>query len=231
MLTLLLHPARADTKKQEADKKKQEEKKKREKQKKLEEEKKKREEAQKKKLEAEKKKREAEKKHALKHGTFKGMVLNAQKYRLTIKNAGAKGDWKTLEVDGKTAVSGLGVGSFDKVKKGQIVVAHFTGKHARKLEVVKQAAPPPKLVGKKEHFHGAVEKVVADHYGDTGHIWVKNAKGQTRQFHVHNETTIDLKEKGKKPSFQDLWGLIKKKGEKVKITHVGKEAVHIDFRL
>ncbi len=165
--------------------------------------------------------------HKGKPETFNGMILATAKGSITIKNSAPKGDWKSVNVDGKTKIFGLGVKSFNQVKKGQIVTVHYTGKHAAKLEVVKHAPKAPPLIGKKETFHGTVDKFAGDHYGNTGDVWVKNDKGQTKQFHIHNETIIDWKQKGKTGGIADIWGL--KEGDNVKITHQGKEATHIDF--
>lgn len=236
VLAVLLQPAQADTKKQEEEKKKLE--------------------AEKKKFEAEeKKKREAEKKaeaEKYKHSTFHGMIMTTSsdggKNTLIIKHA--NGGWQYLSVDRKTQITGLGIKSFDKVKKGQIVTAHFSGKpssiehpsskhlHATKLEISKQAEKTPELVGKKESHHGTVVKIESDQYGDNGRIWIKDAKGKTREFNVHNETIIDSEsiraaKKGGTPSPVNLQSVQKMKDEKnllkVKIAAFGKEAVHIDM--
>jgi hypothetical protein len=163
----------------------------------------------------------------IKPGTFHGMVVKVAgtdgAASITIKHANGTG--RTYHIDGKTQYAGLGVTAFPGLRKGQIVkVAHF-GKHATTVHVEKQAAANPKLAGKTATFSGTVTHVDADKYGDNGHIEVKDAKGVTKKFVVHNETNIDYKQNGK-TIIHTLQGV--HDGMHVHIKSVGVDAVHID---
>jgi hypothetical protein len=177
-----------------------------------------------------KKKAEAAKKNAAKKakpktGTFAGMVVRVEgsheKGSIVIKHANGTG--KGFEVSGKTAISGLGVSALHHVRKGQLVTLHFADKKATKIEVTKKAEKTVNL-STKAKFSGTVEKVVSDQFGDNGQVWVKDAKGKTREFQVGNETLIDYHQDGK-TIIHTLQGVAK--GQQVHVGYNGKHAVHI----
>src|SRR5262249_28804959 len=136
----------------------------------------------------------------------------------------ANGSGLGFDVDGKTKIEGHGVSSMKGLKKGQIVKVHHAGKHATRIAVDKQAPVTKPIVG-KDRFSGTVTKLKTDEYGDTGHVWVKDSKGVTKEFHVSNATTIDYK-RGGQVIVHTLQGI--HAGHVVNVLSKGKEAAHID---
>jgi hypothetical protein len=165
--------------------------------------------------------------------TFTGMLTRVHGTHanggILIKHANGTG--KGFAVNSKTAIGGLGINAFHALKKGQVVnVSYVSKKEGKKtilqlksMEIVQQAE---KTVTHpvKAHFHGKVEKVVSDEFGDNGKIWVKDGKGVTKEFNVSNDTIIDYK-KGDQTIAHTLQGVAK--GQHVRVGHDGHHAVHV----
>jgi hypothetical protein len=168
--------------------------------------------------------------------TFTGMLTRVHGTHanggILIKHANGTG--KGFAVNSQTAISGLGINAFNGVKKGQVVNVAFVSKkqgkktvlHVKSMEIVQQAE---KTVNHpvKAHFHGTVEKVVSDEFGDNGKLWVKDKKGVTKEFQVSNDTIIEylLVDQGNKPIAHTLQGVAK--GQHVRVGHDGHHAVNV----
>ena len=162
-----------------------------------------------------------------KSSTFHGMVvlINGTGATATVDIKHENGSIRTFAVDGKTKIAGQGVTGLQGLRKGQIVKVNHTGPHAGKIDVEKKAPAGPKLTGAQTTFHGKVTHAVADQYGDNGNLTVKDAKGVTKKFDVHNQTGIDYKWDGKTIT-HTLQGI--HPGLTVTVKSVGNDAVHID---
>jgi hypothetical protein len=71
-----------------------------------------------------------------------------------------------------------------------------------------------------------MDMIGTDQYGDNGQIWVRNAKGVTRQFKAANETTVTVIRKDGKKFPHTLQGIVA--GQSVHVRHTGSNVTRID---
>jgi hypothetical protein len=161
---------------------------------------------------------------------FDGMVMavkpngNGTVGSFAVKHANGTGKW--FQVTSSTKIGGVAnITSFKGMLKGQLVQVMSTKGNAVQVKITRQAPPTTVLKPKGPPFKGTVVKVQTDQYGDTGKLWVRDAKGAVIEFRVNNATTIDYKIAGK-THLHTLQGVVK--GQTVLVKHANKIAVHID---